>query len=261
MRLTVLGARGSVPVGGTQTNIYGGETSCYLVDAGDYVIFLDAGTGLLKAPRIDENKEIIILLSHPHIDHLLGLPLFDEMASPNRKITVYGRTMGGISTSEQIRGLFSKLYWPVTPWDISKNFQCSDPDFPLVLKSIVIETAVLPHPGGCLGYRISYKGKSAVYMTDCELNEGGIERLSEFAKDSDLLLCDSQYTAEEYEGKRGFGHSTIDNAIKLMEKSCSKKMLLIHHDPHRTDKQLEEMEKDITDTRICFARSGMQIEL
>ena len=96
-------------------------------------------------------------------------------------------------------------------------------------------------------------------MTDCELNEGIIERLATFAKDTDLLLCDAQYTREEYETRRGYGHSSIDNALLLKEKSGCRKMLLVHHDPYGSDKKLQEIEKSIIDDYVLFARSGMEI--
>jgi phosphoribosyl 1,2-cyclic phosphodiesterase len=268
MRLTVLGARGSVPVSGAGFVRYGGDTSCYMVEAGEYAIFLDAGSGILRAPKISEKSNIIILLSHPHIDHLIGLPLFDEMTNKNRSITVYGRRIRDISTEDQIRGLFDRMYWPVTPWEISEHFECMDTEYPLIIqtgpdkaKDIVIEATNLTHPGGSIGYRIGFEGKSIVYMTDCELNEAGIERLAAFAEDSDLLLCDAQYTSKEYETRHGFGHSTKEAAIELMKKSGSKRLLMIHHDPHHTDEQIEEMEKSINDERISFARSGMQIQI
>ena len=278
MRLTVLGARGSLPVSGKEYDIYGGDTSCYMVEAGDYVIFLDAGTGIIKAPKISEDKEIVILLSHPHMDHLLGLPFLKELTSKDRKITLYGRILFDKSTAEQINGLFDRLYWPVTPFELASDFECVDSEFPLILKKasdtrtrdalipenddhILIETVSLPHPGGCLGFKITHQGKKIVYMSDCELVEGDLNSLTDFADKADLLLCDSQYTKEEYISHRGYGHSTPELAIELKEKSNCAKLVMIHHDPFHTDEQLGSIEKKLCADDIIMARTYMRFEL
>ena len=273
MKLTVLGARGSVPVSGKEYVLYGGETSCYMIEAGRFVIILDAGTGILNVPGIKDDKEVVILLSHFHIDHLIGLPFFGELMNKGRKITIYGRKTYGKTTKEQINGLFEKSYWPVTPFEFPSEVECIDQVFPLVLEEagtlpvaentsdgdITIEAMNLNHPGGCLAFKISYMGQNIVYMTDCEIAEADIDRLSLFSRECDLLLCDSQYTTLEYETQKGFGHSTIDMAVKLGEKSFSKKILLIHHDPYHTDEQLREMEESLDNKNVFMARAGMEI--
>jgi ribonuclease BN (tRNA processing enzyme) len=259
VKLTVLGARGSLPVGGAEYDYYGGETSCYMVEAGGNVIFLDAGTGMFKAPKVEADADITILLTHTHLDHLIGLPFLGEMAGKERKITMYSKAPGKASTEELLRGIFEKSYWPVTPWEFPASFECIDTEFPLELGQVVVDAINLPHPGGCLGFKISIGDKSIVHLTDCELNEGVMDRLAAFAKGTDLLLCDAQYASKEYETHRGYGHSSIDTALLLKEKSGCKKMLLVHHDPYNTDKKLNEIEKSIRDDNVMLARSGMEI--
>ena len=75
MKVTILGARGSIPTEGKDMLEFGGGTSCVLVESGDQAVFLDAGTGILNAPDIGD-KAITILLTHPHLDHIIGLPFF-----------------------------------------------------------------------------------------------------------------------------------------------------------------------------------------
>ncbi len=259
VKLTVLGARGSLPVSGAEYDHYGGETSCYMVEAGENVIFLDAGTGMFRAPKLRADANISILLTHTHLDHLIGLPFLGELAGGDRKITMYSKAPGKTSTDELIRGIFEKSYWPVTPWEFPAGFECIDTEFPLKLGQATADAINLPHPGGCLGYKISLGDKSVVHFTDCELHEGIMERLADFAKDADLLLCDAQYTSKEYETHRGYGHSSIEAALLLKEKSGCRKMLLVHHDPYNTDKELQEIEKSLKDSDVMLARSGMEI--
>ncbi len=275
MKLTVLGTRGSVPVSGKEYVLYGGETSCYMIEAGRFVIILDAGTGIFNVPKVKDDKEVVILLSHYHMDHLIGLPFFGELMNRGRKITIYGRKTYGKTTKEHINEIFEKSYWPVTPFELSAQVECIDQGFPLVLEElsslpdaentngsdIIIDALNLSHPGGCLAFRIRYKGKSIVYMTDCEIGEADFERFALFSRDCDLLLCDAQYTDEEYETRKGFGHSTIDMAVMLGEKSYSKKTLLIHHDPYHTDDKLREIEDSLDNKNAFLARAGMEIVL
>ena len=75
MSVTVLGTRGSVTVSGRDREIFGGNTSCYMIRAGGETVFLDAGSGLISAP-VELPRPPPILLRHLHIDHVLGLGMY-----------------------------------------------------------------------------------------------------------------------------------------------------------------------------------------
>ena len=59
LKITILGARGSIPTEGEDMLEFGGATSCVLVETDDNAIFLDAGTGIRNAPDVGD-KEISI---------------------------------------------------------------------------------------------------------------------------------------------------------------------------------------------------------
>ena len=69
--LTVLGSRGSMAFGGEQCSRYGGDSSCYMVRAGEETVFLDGGTGICAAPS-SYPKDPVVLLTHLHLDHIVG---------------------------------------------------------------------------------------------------------------------------------------------------------------------------------------------
>ena len=117
------------------------------------------------------------------------------------------------------------------------------------------------HPGGCMVFRISFGGKSLVYATDYEHTGPSFTRLAEFAHGTDLLLYDAQFSKDEYVRRKGFGHSTPEKGIELMERCGAKRLLLIHHDPMSTDQALLERERRIGRAEIRFAREGDIIEL
>jgi ribonuclease BN (tRNA processing enzyme) len=93
------------------------------------------------------------------------------------------------------------------------------------------------------------------------------ERLESFFEGSDLLIHDTQYTQEEYASKVGWGHTTFEHALAAAKKNNVKRMALYHHDPTRTDAQVEALAEkycrtdESGDTEVFFAQEGMLIEL
>ena len=49
--ITILGARGSVPVSGPAFSRYGGATTCIFVKLAGQLLVLDAGTGIMNLPK------------------------------------------------------------------------------------------------------------------------------------------------------------------------------------------------------------------
>jgi ribonuclease BN (tRNA processing enzyme) len=105
----------------------------------------------------------------------------------------------------------------------------------------------LNHPGQCLGYRLDYKGRSFCYVTDNELyprssrlyDESYVRKLEKFVADTDVLITDSSYMAEEYERKVGWGHSSVNRAVEMADRARVKKLYLFHHDLDQTDDDID----------------------
>jgi phosphoribosyl 1,2-cyclic phosphodiesterase len=86
-------------------------------------------------------------------------------------------------------------------------------------------------------------------------------RLVELARGANLLVHDAQYTAEELEKRRGWGHSSFDQAMQLAEMAGVKHLALTHHDPEHDDQFLEYIEKLCRERfpNTVLAREGMEI--
>ena len=69
------------------------------------------------------------------------------------------------------------------------------------------------------------------------------EKYIQFCKNVDILIHDSQYLPEEVDARKGWGHSDYQSALDLAEKAGVKKLILFHHDPIRTDSEIERIEK------------------
>jgi len=262
LRLTVLGTRGSVPVSGSGFLEFGGESSCYLVEAGGQAIFLDAGTGILSPPAgALDGKEIGILITHAHLDHLLGLPLFPPLFEPGREIRIVGRRRGGLTTERQLARFVSGPLWPCTLDEFPARVRVLDEDGPFRLGNVLVESMEGSHPGGCSVYKLSCGGKSLVLATDFEPMGDAAARLAAFAKGTDLLLYDAQYAEQDYEAHRGYGHSTAAEGLRIRRESGAGSLLLIHHAPDADDASLREREARLAGTGAHYARKGEVYEL
>jgi len=242
IKVLLAGVRGSIPVSGKQFERYGGCTGCVLVQMGGENILLDGGTGLTQAAyRLSEENKCTILLSHPHIDHLLGIPLCPIFFDSQKELTIRAKFRNGLSTKEQVAALFSPPLWPVS-FEVFRSKviweDITKPSFDV--GSVMVETMEGNHPGGVTLYRLYYNGVSLVYVTDCELDETTFSEICYFARDCDLLLCDAHYTTEEYASRKGWGHSSWDMVVALGEACQAKRTVLIHHAPEYTDALLDK---------------------
>ena len=266
-RLTVLGTRGSIPREGKEFALYGGSTSCYLIRAGNEAIYLDAGSGIAGS-RPEPNTNITILLTHMHLDHLLGLPFFAALGESNKVINIYARGRSGLLPKQAIDRLISVPFWPckISDYPAKVNFHIlpKESDDNGVYKSfnigdVAVDMMEGTHPGGSTIYRLTYREKSIVYATDFEhIPASGCEKLEAFAANCDLLLYDAQYTEEEYNKFRGYGHSTPQAGLKIANKAGAAKLLFVHHAPWRNDETLISMENEIKKehTDVMFAKIG-----
>ena len=255
MRITVLGARGSIPVSGSEYRLFGGATSCYMVEAGGETVFLDAGTGLIAAPSVFPRPPVI-LLSHLHLDHLLGLGMYPRLSMAGARTRLMLSAASAREAEERLAGLFAPPFWPLRLTDYKGAPEIAPLSPAFQVGELRIECMAGCHPGGCVVFRLRYGGKCLVYATDYEPEADSLAALSDFCRGADLVLYDAQYTAEEYDGRRGFGHSTAECGLTLLEKSGAKRLLLVHHSPGTRDEELLERERALGREDVRYAREG-----
>jgi len=301
MLIKFWGVRGSIPCPGTNTVRYGGNTACIEVCFPDINrrIIIDAGSGirelgneLMKELPVDTD----ILLTHTHWDHIMGFPFFVPAYIPGTRIRVYGPVTYEEDTLEKVvGGQMTYRYFPIREAELSAeidyiSLQEEETDLG---DGIIVKTRYLNHPVLCLAYRIEYQGKvfctaydtetyNNVFITDPDdpdydqdmAEEGDLiaseqnALIEEFYQGADLLVHDSQYTREEYEKQYiGWGHSYIEYVCQAAQQQQVKNLALFHHDPLRSDDQLDELSAIFCNTEYCgktksfFAKEGMVIEL
>lgn len=255
MKIKFWGTRGSIAVPGKYTTRYGGNTTCLEItlNSGRMVI-IDAGTGIRllgdKILREKRNNDIHLLITHIHWDHVLGFPFFDPIYDPSTKIFLDGHNNCLKGLKYTFDNKMGDGFFPIKFNDLSAEITYLETlaEGPLEIDGAVIDSIPLQHPQGGLGFRFREDDKTLVFITDNELRgearEGRTPReYAEFCKGADTLIHDSQYTPEEIDKRKGWGHSDYKAAFELANDADVKKLILFHHDPPRTDSGVEEIEK------------------
>jgi len=276
MKVYIRGVRGSIPVTGPETSFYGGNTTCAAIVEDDCVLVLDGGSGMQKFNLLDNSdiKRVDILLSHLHLDHIQGLGFFGPFFNPSLDVHIWGPASTNSLHARLSRYLSPPLF-PVLLRDLPCKLTLHDVEnSSFGIGPFQIESRYVIHPGPTVGYRITGKRSTFTFMPDHEpaLGTTGLPAdqkwLSGFdlAENTDLLFHDSQYTAEEYPFRHGWGHSSMDDVLRFAEMTNAKRVLMTHHDPSHTDAQLNEFMIDLKKRfnysfPYEFAAEGMQIEL
>jgi phosphoribosyl 1,2-cyclic phosphodiesterase len=252
MKVTIYGVRGSIPTSSGETIRYGGHTACLFVEAENKLLIFDAGTGIRKLGNdlIHDHRDIYLFFSHYHWDHIQGFPFFKPAYQCGRNIYL----LAAYLPQKNVKAVLDQMADPHFPVPGDKiqakvHIMPMDKDKNLQLDKIKITTCALNHPGGGAAYRIETNNGSFAYITDNELdppNKANTtwEQWVEFLQGVDLLVHDAMYLDEEYRNTRGWGHSLISQAMRLAKDAKVTNLVLFHHDPDRSDNQLDHILKD-----------------
>jgi len=254
MKITIWGCRGSLPTPGEQTLKYGGNTTCIELKLDDgTLVVIDAGTGIRKLGQKlvkDQHlREIYLLLTHSHWDHLMGFPFFLPAYSERHTIHVRGGPIAKESLKKYLSHQMEPPYFPARLNAMKAEFDFTH-GIPVVKHFGKSEVIPIPlnHPDGGYGYKIIEGNKVFVFLPDNELDyrHNGSRIKSEyidFCKGADLLLHDAQYTEGEYEKAHGWGHSPFLSATDLAIRARVKRFGLFHHDPDHSDASIDKIVK------------------
>ncbi len=305
MKLRFWGVRGSIPCPGPQTVKYGGNSACLELRCEEIgkIIVIDAGTGirelgnhLVRHDLQHGPLDIDLFLSHTHWDHIMGFPYFTPIYIPGTTLRVYGPvSFEDDPLQDVVGGQMKYRYFPVNVGELASTIDYirlrEDPGIDLG-GGLTLGTKILNHPILALGYRFEYQGKVLCTCYDTEpfrnlfitdrnhpdydeamAYEGALVAeeqnhvIEQFFAGADLLIHDAQYTEKEYAGKVGWGHSTYEQALTAAERAGVRRLAFFHHDPDRTDRQIDELADHYCQPgrygamEVFFAREGMTIDL
>lgn len=252
MKIKLWGIRGSIPVTDPGMAVYGGNTSCVQVWHEGWQLVLDGGSGIQKlVSNIEiDTKRIDILLTHLHIDHIQGLGFFRPLFDPGMEVHIWGPASSTRSLHARISRYLSPPLFPMLIRDLPCKLILHEiEDSLFTIGPFTIQSQYIIHPGPTVGYRITQQNRSFTYMPDHEPALGSNGIIAEknwisgykLAGNTDLLLHDAQYSKEEYQLKKGWGHSSYTDAGQFAKLTGAKHLLMAHHDPSRTDQELNEL--------------------
>lgn len=280
MKLTFGGVRGTNPVAQPDFMKYGGETTSFLIEGrtGEQVL-IDAGTGVRELGRLLQTsvapKRVLMLMTHYHLDHVVGLPSLGLIYSPEWTLEIAAPAHEDVVVEATMSRVMDKPFWPLQVEDLKSrlHFTALDqaPEAPLTYGGLEIRWCPLRHPGGCTAYRVDEPatGAALVLATDVEWGSAtdgeraSLLRLCRSPKPAGLLVMDAQYTPAEVAKFKGWGHSTWEEAAAVARATGVSRLWLTHHDPRRTDADLDALRAVVqaADSSIDLARERMVIEL
>lgn len=273
IEVTFYGVRGSTPCHGDDTKRYGGNTSCVVVRVpGEQPIMFDLGTGARYFGQEQSWPfEGTCLLSHLHWDHVQGLPFFAPLLRADSTLHLYApEQRDGRGLREVIDDAIRPPMFPLAASQLPGELVCyetADDDF--MVGSVRVTARMVPHIGPTLGFRLEWGGRSIAYLSDHQQPVDGSLTMADSARELatgvDLLIHDAQFTDCEFEMKRHWGHCTIDYAVWLARECGVRTLALFHHDPTRTDDQLDAVASEhaaqSSATSVVVAHEGMTLTL
>ena len=277
-KLSFWGVRGSTPTVDPATWRYGGNTPCLELIAPDGTQFiLDCGTGLrvlgsrwATPSAAERNSETHIFVTHYHWDHIQGIPFFSPLYCENNQFHFYSfrsKHLGRNSLQQVFETQMAIPYFPVdmSAMTAKKHFAEVSGGESFTIGKNKITARYLNHPQGCLGYRIETPGGTIVYATDNEPGDAKLDAsLQQLAAGADIFINDAQYAPEQLlTARRGWGHSSWREGVKVARDAGAKTLVLFHHDPDSTDRIVDGLLRQAREEfdSVFAASEGMVITL
>ena len=198
------------------------HTACLMLP--ELGVVLDAGSAMYRVRDHLVTDELDIFLTHPHLDHVLGLTfLFDVL---------YGRTMqrvtvhadrGTIDAVEQ--HVFAPAVFPVRP-----PFEFAELRGPVALPhGGRLSYFHVEHPGGALGFRLDWPGRSMAYVTDTTATPSA--SYVEDIRGVDLLVHECYFSDSLPDLAAKTGHSCMTPVAEVAAAAKVGQLVLVHINP------------------------------
>jgi phosphoribosyl 1,2-cyclic phosphodiesterase len=267
------GVRGSYPAPYGSHLRVGGNTSCVEIRVDNHILICDGGSGIIPFGNSllaqQDIKELTIIITHYHWDHISGLPFFVPAFIPGWKVNLFGPGDSRQEIERRIAGQMVDPYFPVEVemWLADINYLMTHQNR-LEYGPFHIETFNVHHPGSTFGYRIQVHDKLIVYVSDNELSfidkfiadketeldpkelalakemqKEEQDKALEFIQNAHVFIHDAQYTPEDYAKKRGWGHSCYLDTTNFAMDANVKHLYLYHVDPNYNDSKIEDLHR------------------
>ncbi|MGA8896868.1 MAG: MBL fold metallo-hydrolase [Planktothrix agardhii] len=269
------GVRGSIACPGSETVRYGGNTPCVEMRVGSERLIFDGGTGLrVLGQSLLAQMPVTghLFFSHYHWDHIQGFPFFVPAFIKINTFYIYGTIApDGSTVQHRLNDQMLHPNFPVPLQIMGADLKFVDISVGKSIKisdDIIVETALLNHPGEAVGYRVNWRNYAAAYVSDTEHFPDRLdENVLFLARNADVLIYDATYTDEEYYSEKtskvGWGHSTWQEAVKIAKAAKVKRLVIFHHDPLHNDDFMDKTGEQVAEQfpNSLIAREGLSIQL
>ncbi|MEE9464136.1 MAG: MBL fold metallo-hydrolase [Candidatus Neomarinimicrobiota bacterium] len=241
------------------------------------LLVLDAGSGILRlgATLPASTTRVDILLTHLHLDHIIGLGFFGPLRNQDCEVHIWGPASTTYTLKERLSHYLSPPLFPVYIRDMQSTLEFHEiATREFEIGEFKISSAPVIHYDPTLGFRITTTDATVTYLPDHEPALGVVdfpmsgEWTSGYslAAGADILIHDAQYTQSEYLDRVGWGHSSIPDAYKFATMADVKHLIPFHHDPGHKDSDLDRMfSRQLRLRRLPFivtpGAEGMSFEL
>ncbi len=274
MHIRFWGVRGTIPVPGPETIETGGNTACIEIRTSDQqLIIIDAGSGIRRLGQMLQKNSSgritgSILISHTHWDHIQGFPFFAPIMGRNNRFVLVGQKRVNKQLEEVLAGQFIEPYLPFAyktlPADLLVK-EVADDETIIIGESTTVYVADLPHPGGCLGFRITSEEHVFAYCSDVGHPNGGFDQnVLKLAQGADVLIHDAHFAStEERDRFSDWGHSCWLEAAQVAIEAGVKTLVLFHYSPDLTDDEVVDILHKARRVfpRTILAREGLELKL
>ncbi len=251
LRVTVLGARGSFPVEGAEFQRYGGRTTALIVEAGDDVVLIDAGSGLIcNEHRFAHAPVVHMVFTHFHMDHILAFPFFPFHLQKGQKIVVHHDPALSPDPRSALFDFVRRPHFPMDHGALDSRFVWTQFHGSFEVGGLSISAFALNHPDFAVGYRFRYDGREYVHISDHEHEPAWDGRILSAIGGAHLVTMDAMYDAPDY--RPGWGHSRWPDVVDLAVRGGVERLLLWHHHYHYTDRRLEHI---VSEAQTLHART------
>ncbi len=271
MNVRLWGTRGSLPTPGAGHADYGGNTSCVGVTTTETgcVTVIDAGTGIrqLGEHLPDGQRRVDILLSHLHLDHIIGLGFFSALTVPGLEVHIWGPASTVLGLHTRLSRYLSPPLFPLRLRDLPCRLELHEVVHGrFEVPGMEVTAALVCHPGATLGFRLDDGTGTVAYLSDHEPALGARvfpeapEWTSgyDLAAGVDLLIHDAQYDDLEYADHVGWGHSSVSHAVAVAHLAGARQLVAFHHDPAHDDRWLDLLYANVPSTAALLVRPARE---
>ncbi len=268
LSIAIRGCRSLSPSQGGAASRYGRETSCVTLQIADHLFILDAGSGIVPLGKeltsAGQPKELRLLLTHFHEDHVEGLGLFAPAYAPGFKLIIAGASDPDQSLEAHVQRIFETA--PAELGELKAELELYEmrEETYQILPGVKVSPFFANHPGMTLGFIVEAEGRKFVYSPDAEIyGEQGTalqdydERLVRLVEGADLLIHDGRYLDADYQTHKNNGHSSWLNTVELALRAEVKSLVLVHHDDAYSDEILDRIESE---ARALIAQKGSSMQ-